>query len=76
MGRETDGHHVIPNNMEKYMAFMLGKHFVFIDSLQFMSSSLDKLVSNLPHDAFKYTSEKIKNDKKTKTYETKRCLSL
>ena len=38
---------VIPNNMEKYMAFMLGKHLVSIDSLQFMSSSLDKLVSNL-----------------------------
>ena len=35
---------VIPNNMEKYMAFMLGKHLAFIDSLQFMSSSLDKLV--------------------------------
>ena len=32
-------------------------------SLQFMSSSRDKLVSNLPNDAFKYTSEEIKNDK-------------
>ena len=40
---------VIPNNMEKYMAFMLEKHLVFIDSLQFMSSSLDKLTSNLPN---------------------------
>ena len=47
----------IPNNMEKYMAFMLGKHLTFIDSFQFMSSSLDKLVSNLPKEAFKYTSE-------------------
>ena len=54
---------VIPNNIEKYMAFMLGKHLVFIDSLQFMSSSLDKLISNLPNDAFKYTSEEIKNGK-------------
>ena len=44
---------IIPNNMEKFMAFMLGKHLVFIDSLQFTSSSLDKLVSNLPNDAFK-----------------------
>ena len=50
---------VIPNNMEEYMAFTLGKHLVFIDSLQFISSNLDKLVSNLPNDAFKYTSEKI-----------------
>ena len=44
---------VIPNNMEEFMAFMLGKHLVFIDSLQFTSLSLDKLVSNLPNDAFK-----------------------
>ena len=52
---------VIPNNMKKYMAFMLGKHLVFIDSFEFMSSSLDKLVSNLPDDTFKYTSEEIKS---------------
>ena len=51
---------VFPNNMEKYMAFMLGKHLVFIDSLQFVSSSLDKSVSNQPTDAFKYTFEKLK----------------
>ena len=57
---------VISNNMKKYMAFMLGKHLVFIDSIPFMSPSLDKLVSNLPNDAFKYTSEKIKDDKKLK----------
>ena len=29
--------------MEKYMAFMLSNHLTFIDSFQFMSSSLDKL---------------------------------
>ena len=53
----------IPNNMEKYMAFMLGKHLTFIDSFQFMSSSLDKLVSNLPKEAFKYTSEEFTGTK-------------
>ena len=53
----------IPNNMEKYMAFMLGNHLTFIDSFQFMSSSLDKLVSNLPAEAFKYTSKKFKGGK-------------
>ena len=53
----------IPNNMEKYMAFMLGNHLTFIDSFQFMSSSLDKLVSNLPTEAFKYTSNKFKQEK-------------
>ena len=50
----------IPNNMEKYMAFMLGNHLTFIDSFQFMSSSLDKLVSNLPKEALIYTSQKFK----------------
>ena len=50
----------IPNNMEKYMAFMLGNHLTFIDSFQFMSSSLDRLVSNLPKEALKYTSEVFK----------------
>ena len=50
----------IPNNMEKYMAFMLGNHLTFIDSFQFMSSSLDKLVSNLPKDNLIYTSKVFK----------------
>ena len=53
----------IPNNMERYMAFMLGNNLTFIDSFQFMSSSLDKLVSNLPKDAFKYTSEQFKHNR-------------
>ena len=53
----------IPNNMEKYMAFMLGNHLTFIDSFQFMSQSLSSLVNNLPTEAFKYTSQKFKNKK-------------
>jgi len=53
----------VPNNMEKYMAFMLGNHLTFIDSFQFMSSSLEKLVSNLTDEAFKYTSKQFKNEK-------------
>ena len=53
----------IPNNMEKYMAFMLGNHLTFIDSFQFMSSSLDKLVTNLPRKSLKYTSQKFKGKK-------------
>ena len=53
----------IPNNMEKDMAFMLGNHLTFIGTFQFMSSSLEKLVSNLPKEAFKYTTQTF-NDKK------------
>ena len=49
--------------MENYMAFMLGNHLNFIDSVQFMSSSLDKLVSNLPKEVFKYTSEEFTGKK-------------
>ena len=37
---------VIPNGLEKYMAFTINKNFVFIDSMQFMNSSLDVLVKN------------------------------
>ena len=53
----------IPNNMEKYMAFMLGNHLTFIDSFQFMSSSLEKIVSNLPKESLKYTSKSFKGEK-------------
>ena len=53
----------IPNNMEKYMAFMLGNHLTFIDSFQFMSSSVEKLASNLPKELLKYTSQKFKGEK-------------
>ena len=42
------------------MAFMLGNHVTFIDSFQSMSSSLDKLVSNLPKDDLIYTSKVFK----------------
>ena len=68
----------IPNNMEKYMAFMLGNHLNFIDSFQFMGSSLEKLVGNLTkcgkckkgeecinpnYNQLKYTSEIFKSNK-------------
>ena len=35
---------VIPNGLVKYMAFFLNKDLVLVDSMQFMNSSLDKLV--------------------------------
>ena len=50
----------IPNNMEKYVAFMLGNHLTFINSFHFMSSNLDKLVSNLSKDDLIYTYKAFK----------------
>ena len=45
---------VIPNGLEKYMRFTLDKNIIFIDSMLFMNSSLDKLAKNLNN--FKYLS--------------------
>ena len=45
---------VMPYGLEKYMTFFLGRNLVFIDSMQFMNSSLDKLVKNLSDEDFKY----------------------
>ena len=50
---------VIPNRLEKYMEFFLNKNLVFIDSMQFMNSSLDKLVKNLSDEDFKYLVEEF-----------------
>ena len=50
---------VIPNGLEKYMAFFLGKNLVFIDIVQFMNSSLDKLVKKLSNKDFKYLVEEL-----------------
>jgi hypothetical protein len=54
---------VIPNNMEKYMAFTLGKQLVFIDSVQFMNSSLANLANYLPYKSFHYVSQEFKGDR-------------
>ena len=48
---------VIPNGLEKNMVFFLNKSLVFIDSMQFMNSSHDKLVKNLSDEDFKYLEQ-------------------
>ena len=50
---------VISNGLEKYMAFFLHKNLVFIDSMQFINSSLDKLVKNLSDEDFEYLIEEF-----------------
>ena len=41
------------------MAFILNINLVFIDSMQFMNSSLEKLVKNLTGDDFKYLTKEF-----------------
>ena len=41
------------------MAFFSNKNLVFIDSMQFMNSSFDKLVKNLSDEDFKYLVEEF-----------------
>ena len=41
------------------MAFFLNKNLVFIDSMQLMNSSLDKLIKNLSDEDFKYLVEQV-----------------
>ena len=41
------------------MAFFLSKNLVFIDSMQFMNSCLDKLVKNLSDEDFKYLAKEF-----------------
>ena len=50
---------VIPNGLEKYMAFILNKSLVFIYSMQFMNSNLEKLVKNLSDNDFKYLTQEF-----------------
>ena len=43
------------------MAFILNKNLVFIESMQFMNSSLEKLVKNLSDNDFKYLTEEFRS---------------
>ena len=49
----------IPNGLEKHMAFTTNNSLVFMDSMQFMNSSLDALVKNFSDNDFKYLSQKL-----------------
>ena len=50
---------VIPDGLEKYMAFTINKNVVFIASTQFMNSGRDSLVKYLSNNDFKYLSEEL-----------------
>ena len=44
------------------MAFAINSNLAFIDSMQFMNSSLDSLVKNLSDNDFKYLSQEFSGD--------------
>ena len=64
---------VIPNGLEKYMAFTINNNLAFIGSMQFINSSLDSFVKNLSDNEFKYllqefTGEQLKLVKRKGVY--------
>ena len=76
IGKEHDLEiNCIPNNMEKYVAFMLGRHLVFMDSFQFTAGSLEQLADNLPADKFKYTSQ-VYQDEELALMKKKRAIVM
>ena len=50
---------IVPNGSEKYMAFTINKNLIFINSMQFMNSTLEKPVKNLSDKSFKYLTQEF-----------------
>ena len=59
IGKFNKDINVIPNNMEKYMAFMIDRNLIFIDSFQFMKQSLSDLANNVQKDGFYHTNNEF-----------------
>ena len=53
---------VTPNGLERYMNFAINNKSSFIESFQFLRSSLDRLVKNLNKYDFKYLSQEFDNN--------------
>ena len=50
---------VILNGLEKYMTSTIDKNLVFIDSMQFINSSIDAFVNNWSDSDSKHLSEEF-----------------
>ena len=59
IGKFNKDINVIPNNTEKYMAFMIDRNLIFIDSFQFMNQILSSLANNSPKDGFYHTKNEF-----------------
>ena len=66
---------VTPKRFAKYMVFILNKNLVFIDSMQFINSSLEKLLKNLSDNYFQIFESRIWF-KKFRALKTKRRSSI
>ena len=53
--------YVIPNRLEKCISFNISNKLIFIDTFQFLNSSLDSSLKNLGKDDFKYLSQEFKS---------------
>ena len=63
IGKVTGDLKCIPNNMEKYLTFSLGK-LRFIDSFQHLSTELEKLIASFSKDSFAITKSYIQDEEK------------
>ena len=62
LGKFTLKINIIPNGFEKYMSLSINNKLSFIDSFQFLSSSLDSLAENLTKYDFKSLSQEFDNN--------------
>ena len=53
---------MLPDKLQKYLSFTMNNKLRFIESFQFLISSLDSLVTDLGNDDFKFLSEKFNNN--------------
>ena len=52
----------IPNGLEKCMRLSMNNKLSFIDTIQFLNSSLNNLVKTLSKDDVKYLSQEFENN--------------
>ena len=52
----------VPYGLENYISVTINNKLSFIDSLQFLSSSLDSLIKNLSKNDFKYLTQEFNNN--------------
>ena len=62
LGKLSPRINVIPNGLEKYLSLSINNKLSFIDSFQFLGSSLDNLVKNIAKDDCMYLSREFDNN--------------